>query len=69
MDAVQVFTYVNQNDNNCVKSGIYAKSHKQEIKIQKMNLDFCSVFRCEFIATDEGLNFFFLTYEENLVSY
>ena len=56
MNAVQVFTDGSKNDNNCTGSEIYVKSLKQEVKIQKRNVDFCSVFRCELIAIDEGLD-------------
>ena len=33
MNAVQVFTDGNKNDNNCTGCGMYVKLHKQEIKI------------------------------------
>ena len=54
MDAVQVFTDGSKNDDNCTGNGKYVKSHKQEIKILKRNVNFCSVFRCELSAIDEG---------------
>ena len=56
MDAVQVFTDDSKNDDNCSGSVIYVKSYKQEIKIQERNVDFCSLFRCELIAIDVGLD-------------
>ena len=52
---VQGFMDGSKND-NCTSSGIYVKSHKQDIKIQKRNVDFRSIFRCELTAIDVGLD-------------
>ncbi|GBO03926.1 hypothetical protein AVEN_73512-1 [Araneus ventricosus] len=53
---VEVYTDGSRNDNDCTGSGIYIKTHNQELKIQRRNPDFCSVFRSELIAIDEGLD-------------
>ncbi|GFV07663.1 RNase H domain-containing protein [Trichonephila clavipes] len=42
---------------NCSGSGIYISFRDQEIKIQRKNLDSCSVFCSELVAILEGLNF------------
>ena len=55
MDAVQVFTNGSKM-NYCTGSGMYIKSHKKEVKLQKKNVDFCSVLKCELIAFYEGLD-------------
>ena len=44
-------------DDNCTVSEIYVKSHTQEIKIQKRNVKFCSVFSCKLIAIDQRFDF------------
>ncbi|GBM03605.1 hypothetical protein AVEN_203176-1 [Araneus ventricosus] len=36
--------------------GIYIKTHNQELNIQRRKPDFCSVFRSELIAIDEGID-------------
>ncbi|GBM49119.1 hypothetical protein AVEN_77062-1 [Araneus ventricosus] len=54
--AVKVYTDGSRNDSNCTGSGNYIKRHNQELKIQRRNPDFCSVFRSELIAIDEGLD-------------
>ncbi|GBN03775.1 hypothetical protein AVEN_103268-1 [Araneus ventricosus] len=41
---------------DCAGSGIYITTHNQELKILRRNPDFCSVFRSEPIAIDEGLD-------------
>ncbi|GBM37152.1 hypothetical protein AVEN_205592-1 [Araneus ventricosus] len=56
VDAVKVCTDGSRNDSDCTGSAIYVKTHNQEIKIQRRNPDFCSVFRSELIAVDEGLD-------------
>ncbi|GBN37293.1 hypothetical protein AVEN_226898-1 [Araneus ventricosus] len=56
IDAVKVHTDGSRNDSDCTGSGIYIKTHNQELKIQRRNPDFCSVFRSELIAIDEGLD-------------
>ncbi|GBM63031.1 hypothetical protein AVEN_54711-1 [Araneus ventricosus] len=45
-----------RNDSDCMGSGIYITTHNQELKIERRNPDFCSVFRSELIAIDEGLD-------------
>ncbi|GBL93784.1 hypothetical protein AVEN_166814-1 [Araneus ventricosus] len=56
VDAVKVYTDGSRNDSDCTGSGIYITTHIQELKIQRRNPDFCSVFRSELIAIDEGLD-------------
>ncbi|GBN76490.1 hypothetical protein AVEN_209897-1 [Araneus ventricosus] len=56
VDAVKVYTHGSRNDSDCTGSGIYITTHNQELKIQRRNPDFCSVFRSELIAIDEGLD-------------
>ncbi|GBN33985.1 hypothetical protein AVEN_160567-1 [Araneus ventricosus] len=55
-NAVKVYTDGSINDSDCTGSGIYIKAYNQELKIQRRNPDFCSVFRSELIAIDEGLD-------------
>ncbi|GBM75459.1 hypothetical protein AVEN_98278-1 [Araneus ventricosus] len=55
VDAVKVYTDGSRNDSDCTGSGIYIKTHNQELKIQRRNPDFCSVFCSELIAIDEDL--------------
>ncbi|GBM91543.1 hypothetical protein AVEN_83470-1 [Araneus ventricosus] len=55
VDAVK-YTDGIRNDSDCTGSGIYIKTHNQELKIQRRNPYFCSVFRSELIAIDEGLD-------------
>ncbi|GBL99228.1 hypothetical protein AVEN_140689-1 [Araneus ventricosus] len=45
-----------RTDSDCTGSGIYITTHNQELKIHRRNPDFCSVFRNELIAIDEGLD-------------
>ncbi|GBO40762.1 hypothetical protein AVEN_88824-1, partial [Araneus ventricosus] len=56
VDSVKVYTDGSRNDSDCTGSGIYIKAYNQELKIQRRNPDFCSVFRSELIAIDEGLD-------------
>ncbi|GBM24183.1 hypothetical protein AVEN_4937-1 [Araneus ventricosus] len=56
VDAVTVYTDGSRNDSDCTGSGIYIKTHNHELKIQRRNPDFCSVFRSELISIDEGLD-------------
>ncbi|GFS90799.1 uncharacterized protein NPIL_278841 [Nephila pilipes] len=44
-----------KNDGDCSSSGICIKYRDQEVKIQKRDLDSCSVFCSELIAIKEGL--------------
>ncbi|GBM84160.1 hypothetical protein AVEN_31233-1 [Araneus ventricosus] len=53
---VKVYTDGSRNDSDCTGSGIYIKTHNKELKIQRRNPAFCSVFRSELIAIDEGLD-------------
>ncbi|GBM22231.1 hypothetical protein AVEN_273420-1 [Araneus ventricosus] len=52
VDAVKVYTNGSRNDRDCTGGEIYIKTHNQELKIQRRNPDFCSVFRSELIAID-----------------
>ncbi|GBN72017.1 hypothetical protein AVEN_32417-1 [Araneus ventricosus] len=54
--AVKVCTDGSRNDSDCTGSGIYITKLNQELKIHSRNPDFCSVFRSELIAIDEGLD-------------
>ncbi|GBN38862.1 hypothetical protein AVEN_210583-1 [Araneus ventricosus] len=56
VDEVKVYTDGSRNDSDCSGSGIYITTHNQELKIHRRNPDFCSVFRSELIAIDEGLD-------------
>ncbi|GBN86804.1 hypothetical protein AVEN_1437-1 [Araneus ventricosus] len=56
VDAVKVYTNGSKNDGDCTDSVIYIKTHNQELKIQRINPDFCSFFRSELIAIDEGID-------------
>ncbi|GBM99919.1 hypothetical protein AVEN_248276-1 [Araneus ventricosus] len=56
VDAVKVYTDGNRNDSDCTCSGIYITTHNQELKIQRRNPEFYSVFRSDLIAIDEGLD-------------
>ncbi|GBM48158.1 hypothetical protein AVEN_138293-1 [Araneus ventricosus] len=56
VDAVKVYTDDSKNDSDCTGSGIYITTHNQELKVQRRNPDFCTVFRSELIAIDEGLD-------------
>ncbi|GBM94770.1 hypothetical protein AVEN_14305-1 [Araneus ventricosus] len=56
VDAVKVCTDGSRNDSDCTGSKTYITTHNQELKIQRRNPDFCSVFRSELIATDECLD-------------
>ena len=51
-----MYTDGSKNDNDCTGSGIYIKYQDQVVKVQKRNPDFCSVFRSELIAINEGLD-------------
>ncbi|XP_035222122.1 ribonuclease HI-like [Stegodyphus dumicola] len=51
-----MYTDGNKLVNDSSGSGIYIRCRDQEIKIQRRNPDFCSVFRSELIAILEGLN-------------
>ncbi|GBN02057.1 hypothetical protein AVEN_37877-1 [Araneus ventricosus] len=57
VDAVKVYTDGSRNDSDCTGLiGIYIKIHNQELKIQRRNPNFCSVFRSVLIVIDEGLD-------------
>ncbi|GFS68947.1 RNase H domain-containing protein [Nephila pilipes] len=44
-----------KNDSDCSDNGIYIRYRDKEVKIQKINPNFCSVFHSEFIAIKEAL--------------
>ncbi|GFY10143.1 uncharacterized protein TNCV_360101 [Trichonephila clavipes] len=55
IDAFQVYTDGNRDDNYRSGSAIYIKSQDYILRIQRRNPDGCSVFRSELIAFDEAL--------------
>ena len=70
MDVVQVLTDGSKNDNNWTGRGIYVRSLKKEVKIQKRNIDFPLFLNVSLLLLMKVLtNFFSPTYEGNLDSY
>lgn len=55
-DATQVYTDGSRDEYNRSGSGIYIKSSNYDLRIQRRNPDFCSVFRSELIAIDVALD-------------
>ncbi|GBO44959.1 hypothetical protein AVEN_149317-1, partial [Araneus ventricosus] len=49
VDAVKVYADGSRNDSDFTSSGVYIKTHNQELKIQRRNPNFYSVFRSELI--------------------
>lgn len=58
LHAIPVYSDVRRNHKKCSGSGTYIKSLDREARNQKRNSNYCTVFRSELIAIDQGLTSF-----------